>query len=59
MTDDRIRASIDGEPVIDAHIVNRLVGLRSGEIESSKPLGLASYPTTAHFRKLEYRVIPP
>jgi len=58
VTADRIQAWIDDEPVIDAHIGNREVDLRPGEIELSKPLGIASYSTTAKLRKLEYRTLP-
>ena len=59
MTEDRIRAWIDDEAVIDAYIGTCIVGLRPGEIESSKPLGIASYSTTARLRKLEYRLLAP
>jgi hypothetical protein len=59
VTDDRIQAWIDEELVIDAYIGNREVGLRFGEIELSRPFGIASYSTTAKLRKLEYRLISP
>ena len=59
VTDDRIQAWIDSENVIDAYIGNRQVGLRFGEIELSKPLGIASYSTTAKLRKIQYREISP
>jgi hypothetical protein len=59
VTEDRIQAWIDEEAVIDASITTRLIGLRPGEIELSKPLGIASYSTTARLRKLEYRVLAP
>jgi hypothetical protein len=59
VTEDRIQAWIDDEAVIDAYIGDRLVGLRPGEIELSKPLGIASYSTTAKLRKLEYRMLAP
>jgi hypothetical protein len=59
VTEDRIQAWIDDEAVIDAYIGTRVVGLRPGEIELSKPLGVASYSTTARLRKLEYRLLAP
>ena len=59
VTYDRIQAWIDDEMVIDANVGNREVGLRFGEIELSRPFGIASYSTTAKLRKLEYRLIPP
>ncbi len=57
VTDARIQAWIDDEPIIDADISDRAVGLRPGEIELSKPLGIASYSTTAKLRKIEYRAV--
>ncbi len=57
VTEDRIQAWIDDEAVVDAYIATRLVGLRPGEIELSKPFGIASYSTTARLRKLEYRLL--
>jgi len=54
-TVDRIQAWIDAEQVIDAYVGTRDVDLRPGEIELSKPFGIASYSTTAKLRKIEYR----
>jgi hypothetical protein len=59
VTEDRIQAWIDDEVVIDAYFATRVVGLRPGEIELSKPFGIASYSTTARLRKLEYRLLAP
>lgn len=59
VTDGRIQAWIDSEPVVDADLRNRTVSLRPGEIELSSPFGIASYSTTAKLRKLEYRPVPP
>jgi hypothetical protein len=55
---DRIQAWIDDEQVIDAYIANRQVELRPGEIELSKPFGIASYSTMARLRKIAYRELP-
>lgn len=54
----RIRAWIDDELVIDVQIANREVALRPGEIELSKPFGIATYNTTSKLRKIEWRVLP-
>ena len=54
---DRIQAWIGDEQVIDAFIGNRVVSLRFGDIEQSKPFGIASYSTTSKLRKIEYRPI--
>lgn len=58
VTDGRIQAWIDEEAAIDVSIVDRGIDLRPGEIELSKPFGIASYSTTAKLRKLEYRTLP-
>lgn len=55
VTDDRIQAWIDDQPVIDKYFANNVISLRPGEIEYSKPFGIASYSTTAKLRKIEYR----
>lgn len=55
---DRVRAWIDDELVIDVQIANREVSLRPGEIELSKPFGIATYNTTSKLRKLEWRNLP-
>lgn len=55
---DRIRAWIDDELVIDVLIANREVGLRLGEIELSKPFGIAAYDTTSKIRNIEWRELP-
>ena len=55
VTPDRVRAWIDDEQIIDVTVANREVGLRPGEIELSKPFGIASYNTTARLRKIEWR----
>lgn len=55
---DRVRAWIDEQLVIDAPLANREVGLRPGEIELSKPFGIATYNTTSKLRKIEWRPLP-
>lgn len=58
VTAERIQAWIGEEQVIDASIVNHDISLRPGEIELSKPFGIASYSTTAKLRKIEYQKLP-
>ena len=58
VTPERIRAWIDGKPIIDASIKGRSVSLRFGDIELSAPFGFASYGTTGALRKIEYRLLP-
>jgi hypothetical protein len=55
VTPDRVRAWIDNELVIDVGIAKREIGLRPGEIELSKPLGIAAYNTVSKVRKIEWR----
>jgi len=59
VTGDRIQAWIDSEKVIDAYVANRDIGLRPGEIELSRPFGIASYSTVAKLRNIAYREISP
>ncbi len=55
VTEDRIRAWIDDQPVVNVEIRGRTVGLRHGEIKLSAPFGFASYATKGAVRKIEYR----
>ena len=57
VTDERISAWIDGQPVIDVAIQGRTIGLRYGDIKLSAPFGFASYATTGALRKIEYRLL--
>jgi hypothetical protein len=58
VTEERIRAWIDEQPVVDVAIAGRSVELRFGEIEHSAPFGFASYATTGSVKEIEYRAIP-
>jgi hypothetical protein len=58
VSDDRIRAWIDNDEVIDVPLDIHEIGLRPGEIELSKPLGIATYATTGKVRNIEYRPLP-
>jgi hypothetical protein len=59
VTDDRIRAWIDDQPIINVAITGRSVDLRPGEIELSTPFGFASYATSGGLRRIEYRLLRP
>jgi len=56
---DQIEAWIDDEQIINIPIANYEIGLRSGDIELSKPLGFAAYRSTAAIRNVEYKVLNP
>jgi hypothetical protein len=55
VTDDRIQAWIDDEPIIDVALEGREISLRPGQIDLSAPFGIASYSTVGALRKIEYR----
>ncbi len=56
---DQIQAWIDEEEVIEIPVKAYQIGLRSGDIELSKPLGFAAYRTAAGIRNIEYKVVVP
>lgn len=51
---DRIQTWIDEKPVVDQNIRGRKLSIR-GEVDLSRPLGIAAYETTAALRKIEFR----
>lgn len=55
VTDKKIQAWLDAEKVIDVDTTDKKIGLRFGDIELSKPLGLATYQTTAAWRNIKVR----
>ena len=57
VTDEKIRAWIDGKIVVNLALKGHVINLRNGEIKLSAPFGFASYKTTAGLRKLEYRLL--
>jgi hypothetical protein len=57
VTDDWIEAWIDEEKVIEVETGGRKITVRPGEIELSRPFGIASWSTSSRLRKLEYRVL--
>lgn len=50
---------LDGKPIIDLDTRGKRLSLREGEIERSKPLGLASWSTTAALRQIRWRSLAP
>lgn len=58
VTDDKIRAWIDEELMVNLELEGHVIKLRYGEIRLSRPFGFASYMTTAGLRKLEYLLLP-
>lgn len=55
VTQDRLEGWIDQEKLIDVVTAGKRISLRAGEIEESKPFGLASWQTSAALRNLQMR----
>jgi hypothetical protein len=55
VTEGRIEGWIDREKLVDVVTTDRRISLRPGDIEMSKPLGIASYQTTAAIRNIQMR----
>jgi hypothetical protein len=55
VTSDRIEGWIDQEKLIDVVTTGRKISLRPGEIEESKPFGIACWQTTAAWRNIKVR----
>ena len=56
VTASRISAWIDNDKMVDQPLEDRKISIRS-EVEESKPLGIASYKTTAAIRAIEWRTL--
>jgi 3-keto-disaccharide hydrolase len=54
----RIEAWIDDELFVDQSIEGREISLRAGDIELSKPFGLATWQTTGALRAIRIRRLP-
>ena len=57
VTDERIQAWIDDKPLVDVATKDRKISIRL-EVERSKPLGIASWCTTAALRDIKFRRLP-
>lgn len=55
VTTEKLQAWLDGERIVDVKREDRKFSLRSGPIEESVPLGIATFETTAHIRKVVLR----
>lgn len=52
VTEEELKVWIDDDLVIDCEVEGRQIGMRIGEIEMSKPLGIATYATTGEFKSI-------
>lgn len=55
VTRDRIEAWLDQDKLVDVVTAGRKISLRPGEIEMSKPMGIAAWQTTAALREIKMR----
>ena len=55
VTEKRIQAWIDSEKLVDVDTSDKRISLRPGDIEMSKPMGLACWETSALLREIKVR----
>jgi hypothetical protein len=55
VTIEKIEAWLDAEKIVDLPLTERKITLRFGEIDLSRPLGIATYQTTAALREIKLR----
>lgn len=55
VTSEKLEAWLDESKIADVKVPGRKFGLRSGPIEESVPLGVATYETEAHLRNIVLR----
>jgi hypothetical protein len=59
VTEAKIEAWLDGDPLIDVAIAGRKISLRPGDIELSVPFGIAAWQTRAALRDIRLRRLEP
>jgi len=57
VSEQKLEAWIDEKPIINVVTTERKLSLRAGDIELSKPFGLASWATGAAFRAIKIRTV--
>ena len=57
VSEQKLEAWIDEKPIISVVTTERKLSLRAGDIELSKPFGLASWATGAAFRAIKIRTV--
>jgi hypothetical protein len=57
VTEKKLQAWIDQEKLVDVDISEKKISLRPGDIEMSKPFGLAAWQTSAAYREIKYRKV--
>jgi hypothetical protein len=59
VTDKKIETWLDSELIINVEIEGRQIAMRFGEIYRSKPLGIATYTTSAALKNIQMRLVKP
>ena len=57
MTEKRIQGWIGKEKLVDVVTTGKRISVRPGDIEHSKPFGLAAWQTTAALREVKFRPV--
>jgi hypothetical protein len=57
VTEKRLQVWIDKDRLVDVDIAEKKVSLRPGDIEISKPFGLAAWQTSAAYREIKFRKV--
>lgn len=57
VTEKKIEVWLDKEKIVDLNTTGKKIGLRLGEIENSKPLGIATWDTVGAVREIKMRRI--
>jgi sugar phosphate isomerase/epimerase len=57
VTKEKLEITIDNEKVVDLELDGKTLGMRAGEIEISKPFGLATWRTTGAYRNIRWRAL--
>lgn len=58
VTSEKLEAWLDQEQVVDLELAGKSLGLRSGPVHLSAPLGFAAFSTTAHLRNIRLTRLP-
>jgi hypothetical protein len=55
VTKEKLSAWIDDKQIVEVEVEDRKISMRTGEIEMSAPLGIATYSTTGVIRNIRLR----
>lgn len=55
VTKEKLEITLDNEKMVDLELDGKTLGMRAGEIELSKPFGLATFRTTGAYKNIRWR----